>query len=97
MKLDCTCFRLTFGFGLLPILVFAWRVAPLTCGGGGGGGDRTRLRPWGDGGRRWSGRRCYRNIRKWTQAGCRRTQGHGTRRWCQREKRRRGSIRLTCL
>lgn len=94
MKLDRTCLRLTLGLGLLPVLILAGRVAPLTRGGGGYG---ARLRPGGDGGRRWCRWRRYRDIGKGAQAGCGRAQGHRTRRRRQWKEGRRWTVCLTRL
>lgn len=94
MKLDRTCLRLTLGLGLLPVLILAGRVAPLTRGGGGYG---ARLRPGGDGGRRWCRWRRYRDIGKGAQAGRGRAQGHRTRRRRQWKEGRRWTVCLTRL
>ena len=80
VELDGTSLGLALGLGLLPVLILAGRVAPLTRGGGYG----ARLRPGGDGGGRWCRWRRYRDIGKGTQAGGGRAQGHRTRRRRQR-------------
>lgn len=94
MKLDGARLRLTLGLGLLPVLILAGRVAPLTRGRGRNG---ARLRPGGDGGRRWCRWRRYRDIGKGAQAGRGRAQGHRTRRRRQWKEGRRRTVCLTRL
>lgn len=93
MKLDGARLGLALGLGLLPVLILAGRVAPLTRGRG----YRARLGPRGDGGRRWCRGRRYRDIGKGAQAGRRRAQGHRTRRRRQWKEGRRWTVRLTRL
>lgn len=93
MELDGAGLRLALGLRLLPVLILAGRVAPLTRGGGYGAGLRSR----GDRSRRGCRRRRYRDIGKGTQAGRGRTQGHRTRRRRQWKEGRRWTVCLTRL